>query len=146
MKIPPRPRIGLVVNYSYLWTTEADGGRKEGVKDRPAAIVLARADLGPAEVAYVVPVTHTPPSASEIPDKIEIPHRIKAHLGMDDKPSWVVVNEMNVFVWPGPDLRPVPKTDPPDCVYGILPASFFNDLKAAVAANFGHVKLVKRGS
>ena len=62
------------------------------------------------------------------------------------KPSWVVVNEMNVFVWPGPDLRPVPKTDPPDCVYGILPASFFNDLKAAVAANFGHVKLVKRGS
>ncbi len=51
-----------------------------------------------------VPITHTPPS--DPADAVEIPPALKAHLGLDDLPSWIVVTETNDFLWPGPDLRP----------------------------------------
>jgi hypothetical protein len=38
----------------------------------------------------------------------------------------VVLDEVNRFVWPGPDLRPVPGSDPPDIVYGTLSPTFFD--------------------
>jgi hypothetical protein len=34
---------------------------------------------------------------------IEIPLKVKQHLGLDTKPSWIVVDEFNEFVWPGFD-------------------------------------------
>jgi hypothetical protein len=36
----PRPEPGLVLSYSYLWHTEHEEGREEGVKDRPCVIVV----------------------------------------------------------------------------------------------------------
>ena len=36
----PEPERGLVIRYSYLWKSEHDEGRDEGIKDRPCAIVL----------------------------------------------------------------------------------------------------------
>jgi hypothetical protein len=50
---------------------------------------------------------------------------LKAHLGLDDLPSWVVVTETNDFLWPGPDLRPVPGAKPGRFDYGMLPPRFF---------------------
>jgi hypothetical protein len=38
---------------------------------------------------------------------MEIPPAVKRHLGLDDQPSWIVLDEFNVFTWPGYDLRPV---------------------------------------
>lgn len=35
-----------------------------------------------------------------------LPKRLKRYLGLDDDPSWVYTDEINAFVWPGPDLRP----------------------------------------
>jgi hypothetical protein len=62
----PRPEAGLVVRYSYLWHAERVGGREEGAKDRPCAIILAVADApaGAARV-WLLPVTHRMPSDRE---------------------------------------------------------------------------------
>lgn len=147
MKIPAEPRIGAVISYSYLWADEADLGRREGAKDRPAAIVMARADLGPAKVVYVLPVTHVPPGPRDEDRKVEVPAHIKKRLGLDDHRSWIIVDELNVFVWPGFDLRPVPNSDPPTCEYGFLPESFFNTVKTRMLANASEKtpRIVKRG-
>lgn len=78
----------------------------------------------------VVPVTHTPPSDPK--EAIEIPAAIKRHLGFDDQRSWIVVSETNDFIWPGPDLRPIPGRKPATYVYGVLPPKFFNQLREKI--------------
>jgi hypothetical protein len=147
MKIPAEPRIGAVVSYSYLWAGEAEDGRREGVKNRPAAIVMARGDLGPTLVAYVLPLTHSPPGPDDSGRKLEIPATIKRHLGLDKQPSWIVLDELNVFAWPGFDLRPVPNSDPSTCEYGMLPNGFFERVKAQMLAlaTSDRLRIVKRG-
>ena len=99
-----KPQPGLVISYAYLWAREHGGGVEEGAKDRPCAIVAARQVVAGREVVTVVPITHTRPAAAA--DAIEIPPALKAHLGLDESPSWVVVTETNDFLWHGPDLRP----------------------------------------
>jgi hypothetical protein len=148
VRLPDRPRIGLVISYSYLWADEAKAGRLEGTKDRPAAIVLARHDLGPSELVYVVPITHSPPAREN--EKIGLPAAVKRHLGLDPEASWIDVTELNVFVWPGPDLRPVRRArgpgDDPSCFYGVLPRGLFKQVQRAIADNHRRrrLRLTKR--
>ena len=97
----PEPEAGLVIRYSYLWKSEHDQGREEGIKDRPCAIVLAAADGGNGTKVTVLPVTHTPPA--DVRFAVEIPAITKRRLGLDDRRSWIVVSEGNQFTWPGPD-------------------------------------------
>jgi hypothetical protein len=101
----PTPEPGLVIRYSYLWLREHREGREEGVKDRPCAIVLAARDSDDHTHVLVVPVTHTPPA--NLAEALELPAAIKQHLGLDTERSWIVLNESNLFEWPGPDLRRV---------------------------------------
>src|SRR6202034_1083360 len=101
---------------------EHQKGAEEGLKARPSAIVAARQVVEGHEVITVVPVTHTPPT--DPADAVEIPPALKAHLGLDDFPSWIVVTETNDFLWPGPDLRPVPG-QAGHFDYGMLPPRFF---------------------
>lgn len=120
----PEPEIGLVISYSYVWSREAEAGQIEGRKDRPCAIVLAiepAADGKPKQIA-VVPITHSPPADPDV--AVEIPLRVKQHLGLDSARSWVVLDEVNVFAWPGFDLRPL-KRDDSRIDYGHLPPKFF---------------------
>jgi len=126
VSLPP-PTPGLVICYSYLWAREHGQGAEEGRKDRPSAIVAARQVIEGHEVITVVPVTHTPPS--DPADAVEIPPPLKAYLGLDDLPSWIVVTETNDFLWPGPDLRPIPGTQPPRFHYGMLPPRFFSHVR-----------------
>ena len=128
----PTPHPGLVIGYSYLWSSEHQRGQEEGSKDRPCAIVLARQALAKAIIVTVVPVTHTPPSNPA--EAVEIPAAIKAHLGLDDQRSWIVVSEVNDFVWPGPDLRPVPGSAPVRYDYGTLPPGFFRRVRDQLLA------------
>lgn len=123
----PEPRPGLVISYAYLWLKEHRRGTEEGAKDRPCAIVAARQVIAGRDVVTVVPVTHSPPS--DATDAIEIPAALKAHLGLDGQPSWIVITETNDFLWPGPDLRPVPGKHPPRYAYGMLPPRFFAHLR-----------------
>ncbi len=62
----------------------------------------------------VVAVTLMAPRAAE--DGIVLPE--KRQLGLDDLQSWIVTTEANAFIWPGPDIRPIP--DAPACqmIYG----------------------------
>jgi hypothetical protein len=125
----PEPQVGLVISYSYLWSEEAERGQVEGKKDRPCAIVLALENPEPEAVkrkhVVVAPITHSPPHDPNV--AIEIPLRVKEHLGLDSERSWVVLDEVNVFTWPGFDLRPI-KNAGGRVEYGFLPPKLFDRL------------------
>jgi len=127
----PAPLPGLVICFSFLWSREARAGATEGRKDRPCAIVVAvpRDEAGDLRVA-VVPVTHSAPDDPAA--SIELPQAVKAALGLDPEPSWVRLDELNVFSWPGYDLRSVPGTDRID--YGPLPQPLFERIRRGVLA------------
>jgi hypothetical protein len=123
----PAPQPGLVIRYSYLWESEAREGREEGTKDRPCAIVLVVLREGRHPIVRVLPVTHTPPN--DPADALEIPRGTKERLGLDSERSWVILSEANDFIWPGPDLRPVPGRDSGTVAYGFLPPGFMRVLR-----------------
>jgi hypothetical protein len=111
---PPQP--GQVIRYAYLWWNEARLGREDSTKDRPCGVVLTRVDKSGNTIAYVLPITHTPPLNDE--DGIEMPGATKQRLRLDVERSWIITTELNQFVWPGPDLRP---TASGEYLYGYLP-------------------------
>ncbi|HUN24908.1 MAG TPA: hypothetical protein VMU67_01280 [Steroidobacteraceae bacterium] len=119
----PEPYPGLVIRYSYLWKRESDAGRDEGTKDRPCAIIMMVIDEDGDKEVWVLPITHSPPARPA--DAVEIPATTKNRLGLDSERFWVVITEANEFIWPGPDLRPVPGRDTSTIVYGPLPPRFF---------------------
>jgi hypothetical protein len=104
----------------------------EGTKDRPCAIVLTAETSGGEPIVTVVPVTHSPPERPE--DAVEIPFATKQRLRLDDRRSWVVEREINRFVWPGADLRPVSRSESGRFDYGFLPPSLFRQIKEKLAA------------
>ena len=59
----PTPERGLIISYSYLWQSEHEQGREEGIKDRPCAIILAVEEKDGEQTVTVVPVpTRCPPT------------------------------------------------------------------------------------
>ena len=128
------PERGSVIRYAYLWADENDRGQEEGKKDRPA-IVLAlsiKQKDGSAEL-LVLAVTHTPPSAES--DAVAFPLDIKRQIGLDDEPSWIVTTEANSFIWPGPDIRPVPGRSPATVIYGRVPDGLLKAVAQSYLAN-----------
>lgn len=119
----PTPHPGLVIRYAYLWKREYEEGREEGSKDRPCAIVMSVTDDDGEAQVLVLPVTHTPPYNAA--DAVEIPLATKQRLGLDGERSWIVLTEVNEFIWPGPDIRPVPGGDG-SIAYGVLPPRLFD--------------------
>jgi len=128
----PKPHPGLVVRYSYLWHVEHEAGREEGTKDRPCAVILVVTEADGHERVTVLPITHSAPKAMEL--AVEIPPVVKARLGLDAARSWIVVDEANRFVWPGPDLRRAPGGDAATVAYGVLPPRLFEAVKARFLA------------
>lgn len=118
----PEPTPGLVIGYSYLWEAEFRAGREEGTKDRPCAVVIASRTEDGDLVATVAPITHHPPDDPQ--DAIELPAAVKRALGLDEARSWLVCRELNRFVWPGPDLRPISRSRPGQFLHGRLPGPF----------------------
>jgi len=112
----PLPQPGQVIPYAYLWWNEARAGRQDGAKERPCSIVLTRLTTAGRTVAYVLPITRTPPLKDE--EGIEIPQATKRRLGLDPERSWIITTELNQFNWPGPDIRP---TASGEYLYGYLP-------------------------
>lgn len=130
----PKPEPGLVIRYSYLWYAEYAGGQEEGIKDRPCALVMAAQSEDGGTVVTVLPVTHREPANAGL--AMEIPQITKRRLGLDAARSWVLFGESNQFVWPGPDLRPVPGGDISTAAYGMLPPNFFHELRERYVAAF----------
>ena len=125
----PIPAPGLVISYAYLWRDQKRAGQIEGRKDRPCAIVLVTVDDDGDTLVYVAPITHEPPTDAS---GLEIPATVKRRLGLDSARSWIVTNELNRFIWPGYDLRPISRTQPDAFHHGFLPVGLFETLKAAV--------------
>jgi hypothetical protein len=123
----PAPEPGLVIRYGYLWYSEYEQGREDGDKDRPCAIILTTVNELGETLVTALPVTHTPPRIAD--DAVELPLAVKHRLGLDDARSWVVVSELNRFVWPGPDLRPVPPIEAGRFDYGLLPPGLFRTIR-----------------
>lgn len=139
----PDPQPGLVISYAYLWFDQASAGQTEGRKDRPTVIVVNTRDEDGETVVYVAPITHTDPG-----DKlaVELTSPVKRKLGLDDARSWVITSEMNRFVWPGHDLRPISRRDPGRFDWGYLPVDVFARIKANILTQVrsGRGKSVRR--
>jgi hypothetical protein len=127
---PPQP--GLVLRYAYLWRREFHAGADKGRKDRPTVVVLATPQMDGGTKVYVLPVTHRSPDDPQL--AMEVPPRVKQQLGLDGERSWIVLNEVNDFLWPGYDLRPVPGSEPMRMDYGFLPPRLFQAVRDAVLA------------
>lgn len=121
----PEPRPGLVFRYDYLWNREAAAGR-DGGKERPACLVVASDAAVKPRYEIILPITHSAPLGDTV--AIEIPARVRAHLGLGDAPSWVVVSEHDVDEWPNGGLAPLPGR-PGVFSYGFIPPSLFGDIK-----------------
>ncbi|MEJ0042936.1 MAG: hypothetical protein WDM81_12350 [Rhizomicrobium sp.] len=129
--IGPPPPPGTVFQFSYLWAGEFDRGHFEGQKDRPAlAIALALTDENGVMTVMALAITHTPPL--DAGDAIELPRDVKWRLGLDEERSWIVTREANAFRWPGPDIRFIPRREPPTPIYGRIPG----DLLQRVAQQY----------
>jgi hypothetical protein len=122
---PPKP--GFVIRYLYDWSTPGEDAPAAGEKERPAVIILAVTKSRDRTVVRVAPITHRAPDR---PDRaMELPQRTKARLGLDGERSWVILDHMNEFVWPGPDVRPVPGQAPATIYYGPLPPALYDEIK-----------------
>jgi hypothetical protein len=107
----PEPQPGLVISYAYLWHHEHRAGREEGVKDRPCVVILAvQSAADGTTMVRVAPVTHSPPDNPAT--AVELPQAVKRHLGLDADRSWVVIDEVNEFTWPGFEAPPPPLARP----------------------------------
>jgi hypothetical protein len=128
------PERGSVIRYSYLWADEDARGQEEGLKDRPAVVLALSITVadGTTEI-LVLAVTHTPPA--DAADAVAFPQEIKRRLGLDEAPSWIVTTEANAFVWPGPDIRPVPGRTPPTVIYGRVPDGLLSRVARSYLAN-----------
>lgn len=122
---PPRP--GFVIRYLYDWATPGEVAPPSAEKERPAVIILTVARRDDRIVVRVAPITHRPPAAAD--RAMEIPPSTKARLGLDGERSWVILDHANEFVWPGPDVRPVPGREPATITYGPLPPAFYAAMK-----------------
>jgi hypothetical protein len=72
---------------------------------------------------------------------IEIPAPVKRHLRLDKSPSWVMTNELNKFVWPGHDLRPIDRENNDTFAWGFLPVELFDAVKRSILAHQGRKAL-----
>jgi hypothetical protein len=138
----PEPEPGLVICYSYLWHHEHDAGAEEGRKDRPCAIVVSRADEAGDTSVLVVPITHTRPAAIRHP--VKLPAWVKRRLGLDEQPAWIITDELNQFIWPGFDLRPISRHAMDTFHFGFLPVEILDAVKRAIFLNARRLRRVQR--
>ncbi len=146
--LPASPPVGHLIAYEYLWHSQAHD-RDDGVKTYPAAVVMVE-QSGGEEVAYVLCISHSEP----LPGRrtLEVPLKLKRHLGLDAEPAWIFTDEVNVFPWPGPDLRDADRLSSlpqarGTCVIGRLPGDWFDQVKDHLLESYrlGLAKAVPRG-
>lgn len=125
----PTPEAGLVISYSYLWSHEHKGGKQEGLKNRPCAIILVVQNEEGSQKVTVAPITHTQPVNPDA--AIEIPAKVKNYLGLDSERSWIILDDFNEFIWPGYDLRPI-STKENNIDYGFLPPMLYQQIVSKI--------------
>ena len=106
-------------------------------------IVLTVELVGGRTVVTVAPITHTSPERPDL--AVEIPSATRQRLGLDGERSWIVAADLNRFVWPGVDLRPVAR-DSRNYAYGLFPAGLYRAVRDRVLdlARLGQAKAANR--
>ena len=128
----PEPRQGWSFLTRIFSITNTVPAGKKAVKDRPCVIILSlEKPTKGITMVRVVPVTHSPPDDPSV--SVELPPAVKRHLGLDDDHSWVILDEVNEFAWPGFDLRPVPGSHD-RFAYGLLPPRLFVQIMTKLTA------------
>ena len=101
------PRVGQIVDHHFLWAEERTAGQLEGRKARPCLIVAVEPRRAAPPRVTVLPITSRKPRAGAT--AVAFPDDVKARIGLDRRrPAWVIVDDANVFSWPGFDLVPQP--------------------------------------
>jgi hypothetical protein len=115
-------KIGHVLRYVYLFRSEADAGRDEGVKERPVVVVDVDYDKRRVQV---LPVTT---KGEGWLGAIPLPAQVASACGLSPQSS-IVVTEYNDFQWLGYDIRPVGNT----YIAGRLPPGFTDKILTLAA-------------
>ena len=136
------PEPGLVIPYVYLWRREHESGEETGRKARPSLVVIAVTIAATSKLRVAVcPITSQQPDPTR--SAIEVPPRVKTHLGLDAARSWVICDEYNEFDWPGVDLD---TTQAGASAYGFAPDPLVERVRAEMrnARGRGSLKRVPR--
>jgi hypothetical protein len=89
-----------------------------------------------------VPITHTRPAAIRHP--VKLPAWVKRRLGLDEEPAWIITDELNQFIWPGFDLRPISRHAMDTFHFGFLPVEILDAVKRAIFLNARRLRRVQR--
>ena len=108
-----------MICYEFLWSHEHEADLSEGEKRRPCVIVLTVSDRRGETIVTVAPITHNEPDNPN--HGVEVPRRVKDHLNLDQKKSWVIVTDLNEFIWPGDYVFPIPGGRQDQYDYGTIP-------------------------
>ena len=73
---------------------------------------------------------------------VEIPAKVKEYLNLDSEASWIICTEVNRFVWPGPDIRPITGRGYKTYSYGVLPPGLFSKVTKTIVRSLA--KIVSR--
>jgi hypothetical protein len=95
-------------------------------------------------IVTVAPITHRPPGDAN--DGVELPLAVKRRLGLDDQRSWIIATEVNRFLWPGPDWRPISPNHPNEFAFGGLPNKLMHQLIDRISElhRKGRIRMVPR--
>src|SRR5438552_13010798 len=108
MPVADEPQVGQIVDHYFLWFDEQSAGRVEGRKSRPCLIIAIERRKKAAPRVTVLPITSQAPRSGTI--ALAVPEDVKNRIGFSrTRPAWVVIDDANVFAWPGYDLVPQPR-------------------------------------
>ncbi|HWA91145.1 MAG TPA: type II toxin-antitoxin system PemK/MazF family toxin [Rhizomicrobium sp.] len=137
------PKVGQIVRHHFLWSEEKAAGRAEGAKARPCIIIAVESrSSNDAPRVTVLPVTSQAPRSDAA--AVAVPDGLKARIELDPgRPAWVVIDQANVFTWPGFDLVP---SSNGNFIRGMVTSGFFEQIAATVIAVHarGHLRRTDR--
>lgn len=116
-----------------LWNSERRGGREDGAKDRPCAVVL----VTPSDRVILCGITHTDPGSDAL--RVELGNETKAVLNLDAGSQWIDCSEVNETTWDDAGFAPTPEGY---WEYGALAAETAQEMLDKVRAQLSAGQLV----
>ena len=89
------PPTGAIIEYPYLWASQANAGETEGRKDRPVCVTLSVFEEATnAHHLLLLAISSQPPRPGQ--QAIEVPRMERRRTGLLRYPAaWVVTSEYN---------------------------------------------------
>lgn len=122
----PKPQLGNIINYRFLWKEESESGQIEGLKARPSLIVSIQETVD-KKVVRVIPISTKHPSMTRKFLEITPNWGIQA---LPTYPSYLILDEINEFVWPGYDIEPLLRS--PSSLYGRVTLGQFTKILESI--------------